>query len=87
MCDDQGWFFTKEAGLCFTTVNIFQSVRNRSTCYAVPMSLNVIKMNVYTDVENTDHIIDVRISSNVKEKTAFLFKCYIFQHVILLSIF
>lgn len=41
------------------------------------MSLNVIKMNVYTDVEKTNHTIDVRISSNVKEKTTFLFKCYV----------
>lgn len=32
------------------------------------MSLNVIKTNVYTDVEKANHIIDVRISSNMKEK-------------------
>lgn len=61
--------FYKGSSLCFTTVNIFQSVRNRSTCHAVIMSLNVIKTNVYTDVEKANHIIDVRISSNMKEKT------------------
>ena len=49
-------------------------------------------MNVFTDVEKRNHIIDVRISSNVKEKARQPslndgYVCCIFQHIILLSIF